>query len=92
MQVGTAILLQYANGLPAGFSADCTKDAPFKSIVGLERRLSHRVTAAEEYEQGVRIATAAKDAGVPVFLWAGMPNVEKVSQGKTVSCNSLLYD
>lgn len=33
---------------------------------------------------GISIADAAKEAGVQVFIWCGLPNVEKLTGGKYV--------
>lgn len=49
-------------------------------------QLSHRdpATGSGEVDQGVRVAKAAKDAGVSIFIWSGLPNTHKISKGKYV--------
>lgn len=39
-------------------------------------------TGSGEVDQGVRVAKAAKDAGVSIFIWSGLPNTHKISKGK----------
>lgn len=39
----------------------------------------------KEYEAGLALAEAAKEAGVQVIVWSSLPNVNEITAGKWVS-------